>query len=170
MTAAVEQQVAAGRIPAAAAPTIIQQQVAAARPAAEQKALEAAARQAGVSVIDGRLAVDYTDPAQRTTVVDKVVPTMIDRIDNAQQAATSSSATSDTSFLKGADPRLTRPFMAGFNASAVTIYWVGLGVALLAFVLTWFFRTPPLRTRSALQEQADRAGAQATAAPAAQQA
>ncbi len=166
VTAVVEQQVAAGRIPAAAASTVIRQQVAAARPAAEQKALEAAAQKAGVSVVDGRLAVDYADQAQRTAVVDKVVPTMIDKINNAEQGSSSSSTTSDTSFLKGADPRLTRPFMAGFNASAVTIYWVGLGVALLAFVLTWFFRTPPLRTRSALQEQADRAAA----APAAEQA
>ncbi|WP_254631472.1 hypothetical protein [Curtobacterium sp. Csp1] len=47
--------------------------------------------------------------------------------------------------------------MAGFNASSVTIYWVGLGVILLAFVLTWFFRVPPLRQRSALQEQHDEA-------------
>ena len=49
----------------------------------------------------------------------------------------------------------TRQFLTGFNASVVTIYWVGLGVMLLAFVLTWFFRVPPLRTRSALQERAD---------------
>jgi hypothetical protein len=69
-------------------------------------------------------------------------------------------STNDTSFLTGADSRLTRPFMAGFNASSVTIYWVGLGVILLAFVLTWFFRVPPLRQRSALQERADAAGAQ----------
>lgn len=37
----------------------------------------------------------------------------------------------------------------------MVVYWVGLGVMLLAFVLTWFFKTPPLRQRSALQERAD---------------
>ncbi|QGF25147.1 DHA2 family efflux MFS transporter permease subunit [Raineyella fluvialis] len=169
VAAAVQQQVAAGRIPAAAAPSIIDKQLATARPVAEQKALEVAAQKAGVSVVDGHLAVDYTDQAQRTAIVDKVVPTMIDQINSKQQESTSSSTTADTSFLKGADPRLTRPFMAGFNASAVTIYWVGLGVALLAFALSWFFKVPPLRTRSALQEQADKAGAKA-GAPAPQQA
>ena len=48
--------------------------------------------------------------------------------------------------------------MTGFNVSAVKIYWVGLSVILLAFVLSWFFKVPPLRQRSALQEQADDAG------------
>jgi hypothetical protein len=37
----------------------------------------------------------------------------------------------------------------------VTIYWVGLGVMLLAFMFTWFFKVPPLRTRSALEEKSD---------------
>jgi hypothetical protein len=41
----------------------------------------------------------------------------------------------------------------------VQIYWVGLIVILIAFVLTWFFRVPPLRKQSALQEQADHAAA-----------
>jgi hypothetical protein len=48
--------------------------------------------------------------------------------------------------------------MIGFIQGLVTLYWVGLGVILLAFVLTWFFKVPPLRARSALQEQADKAG------------
>ncbi|MBT1001882.1 MFS transporter [Paenarthrobacter sp. DKR-5] len=157
VTAAVQQQVAAGRIPAAAAPSVIAQQVSAAKPAAEQQALAAAAQKAGASVVDGHLAVDYSDQAQRSAVVGRLVPTMIDKLNEARaNQSTSSSATSDTSYLKGADARLTRPFMTGFNSSAVSIYWVGLGVILLAFVLTWFFKTPPLRQRSALQEQADK--------------
>lgn len=157
VTAAVQQQVTAGRIPAAAAPSVIAQQVTAAKPAAEQQALAAAAQKAGASVVDGHLAVDYSNQAQRSAIVDKLVPTMIDKLNEAKaNQASSSSATSDTSYLKGADARLTRPFMTGFNTSAVSIYWVGLGVILLAFVLTWFFKTPPLRKRSALQEQADK--------------
>lgn len=156
VTAAVQQQVAAGVIPAAAAPSVVDQQVAAAKPAAEQQALSAAAQKAGVSVVDGRLAVDFANQAQRSAVVDKIVPTLIDQLDNAKSNQSSSSSTSDTSYLKGADARLTRPFMVGFNSSAVSIYWVGLAVILLAFVLAWFFKTPPLRQRSALQEQADK--------------
>ncbi|MEA5453969.1 MDR family MFS transporter [Sinomonas sp. JGH33] len=158
VTAAVQQQVAAGRVPAAAAPSVIEQQVAAAKPAAEQKALETAAQKAGAAVVDGRLVVDYSNQAQRAAIVDKLVPTMIDQLKNAKSGQSSTASTSDTSYLKGADARLTRPFMAGFNASAVSIYWVGLGVILLAFILSWFFKTPPLRQRSALQEQADKQG------------
>ncbi|MBI5028625.1 MAG: hypothetical protein HZB48_07455 [Actinobacteria bacterium] len=30
-----------------------------------------------------------------------------------------------------------------------------VAVMLVAFVITWFFRVPPLRTRSALQEKSD---------------
>ncbi|WP_263731979.1 MDR family MFS transporter [Cellulomonas sp. SG140] len=155
VTAAVQAQVAAGALPAARAQAVIDAQVAAAKPAAEQKALAAAAQQAGVTVADGKLAVDYTDATQRGAVVDKVVPTMIDQLKSSSAPSTSSSSTADTSFLKGADKRLTRPFLVGFNDSAVAVYWVGLGVMLLAFVLTWFFKTPPLRQRSALQERAD---------------
>lgn len=65
--------------------------------------------------------------------------------------------TSDTSFLTGADARLIRPFMVGFTRSAISVYWVGFGVILLAFVLSLFFKVPPLRKTSALQEAADRA-------------
>jgi uncharacterized membrane protein YcjF (UPF0283 family) len=43
--------------------------------------------------------------------------------------------------------------------SAVQIYGVGLIVILIAFIITWFFKVPPLRQRSALQEQADNASA-----------
>ncbi|QWS32520.1 MDR family MFS transporter [Curtobacterium aetherium] len=155
VTSAVQAQVAAGALPAAAADTVIAQQVADATPQAEATALAAAADQAHASVVDGRLAVDWTDSDQRTYWVDQVVPDLVAKIDAGANDDSSASATNDTSFLTGADSRLTRPFMAGFNASSVTIYWVGLGVILLAFVLTWFFRVPPLRQRSALQEQAD---------------
>jgi len=125
-------------------------------PKAQQKALEKVAEEKNLSVIDGKLAVDYSDPVQRRAIIDEIVPTLIDAINsgdtNQVKAQTSSS---DTSFLTGADPRLTKPFMVGFNSSVVTIYWLGLGVMLLAFVITWFFKVPPLRERSALQEIAD---------------
>jgi EmrB/QacA subfamily drug resistance transporter len=128
-------------------------------PAAQQTALlQQAAAKANASVVDGRLAIDYTNPAQRRAIVNEVVPTIISQIKKGASSSTSStnSSTSDTSFLKGADPRLSRPFLTGFNVSAVQIYWVGLIVLLIAFVISWFFKVPPLRQRSALQEQADK--------------
>lgn len=157
VTAAVQKQVAAGAIPASAAQGVIDAQVAAAKPAAEQAALQAASQKAGASVVNGRLEVDYADASQRGAIVNKLVPTMIDKLKEGSSSSSTSSSTSDTSFLKGADARLTKPFMVGFNQSAVSIYWVGFGVILLAFILSWFFKVPPLRARSALQEQADAA-------------
>ena len=61
----------------------------------------------------------------------------------------------DTSFLNGSDPRLAAPFLEGFNDAAVTVYWVALGVVLIAFVLSFFLKAAPLRAKSALQENAD---------------
>ncbi|WJY01488.1 MDR family MFS transporter [Curtobacterium sp. 458] len=160
VTAAVQQQVAAGAVPAAAAQTVIDQQVAAATPAAEQQALAAVADKAHASVQDGTVSVDWADASQRSYWVDQVTPKLSSTIEDqaSSSGSSSSSETSDTSYLNGADPALTRPFMTGFNASAVTVYWVGFAVILLAFVLSWFFKAPPLRKSSALQEQADSAG------------
>ncbi|WP_144762525.1 MDR family MFS transporter [Curtobacterium sp. 9128] len=163
VTAAVQQQVAAGQVPSAQAQSVIDAQVAAAKPNAEQQALETAASKAKADVVDGTLQVDYSNASQRKNVVDSVAPTLIKQLKKGDSKADSSSAsaTSDTSFLNGADKRLTRPFLVGFSGSAVTVYYVGLGVILIAFVLTWFFRVPPLRKTSALQEQADTARAAA---------
>jgi hypothetical protein len=92
------------------------------------------------------------------------VPNIVKEIDKGTSKASSgsSSSVSDTSFLNGADPVLTKPFMVGFTQAIDVIYWVGFGVLMLAFVLSWFFKAPPLRTRSALQEQADDAGVSET--------
>ncbi|WP_420365536.1 MDR family MFS transporter [Curtobacterium sp. L3-7] len=160
VTAGVQQQVAAGAVPAAAAQGIIDQQVAAALPEAERQALAAAADKAHATVENGALVVDWSDEAERTYWVDQVVPGVVKQMDKASSSTSgsSSSETSDTSYLNGAAPALTRPFMTGFNTSAVTVYWVGFAVILLAFVLSWFFKAPPLRKSSALQEQADADG------------
>ena len=77
---------------------------------------------------------------------------------NAQGGDTSSVSTSlngDSSFLNGADPRLAAPFLDGFNNAAVSIFMVALCVVLVAFVLSFFLKTAPLRQKSAPQEQAD---------------
>ena len=112
--------------------------------------------------------VDLSDDAQRAQVVSQVTPTVLEQLDSGTGGSFGSSTLDDTSFLNGADPRLTKPFLAGFNASAVQVYWVALLVVLIAFVLTLFFRAPPLRAKSALQEAADnRADAEAATATAA---
>ncbi|WP_193750492.1 MDR family MFS transporter [Curtobacterium citreum] len=152
-----EQQVQSGLDQATAKVTAA---TAGAPEAVRQQALASAADQAHASVQGDRLVVDWSDTAQRTYWVDQLAPKLSDAISSGSGKGGSATAeTSDTSFLNGADPALTKPFMTGFNASAVTVYWVGFAVILLAFVLSWFFKAPPLRKSSALQEQADRAGA-----------
>ena len=37
----------------------------------------------------------------------------------------------DTSFLNAADPRLSQPFLVGFNDATVTVFWVSLVVVLI---------------------------------------
>ena len=126
---------------------------------AHQQVLAAVAAQAGASVQGDRVAIDYTDAAQRERVVDQATPQLIDQLrENGSGTATATNATSDTSFLNGADRALTTPFLNGFNASSLAIYWTALFVLLIAFVLTWFFRVPELHKTSGLQEQADSAG------------
>ncbi|MDL9980807.1 MDR family MFS transporter [Microbacterium sp. ASV49] len=154
VTAAVDQQVAAGRIPAAAADTVIQGQVAKALPDATAAALQQAADKAGVSVVDGKLAVDYSNADQRKAVVDKVEPTIEQKL-KSSDGASNSSGISDTSFLNGADKPLSVQFLTGFTSSTGIVYWTGLTVMLIALVLSFFFKAPPLRQRSALQERAD---------------
>ncbi|MGN6407580.1 MAG: MDR family MFS transporter [Curtobacterium sp.] len=140
----------------------VQQSTASAPAAVQDQALAAAAEKAHASVQDGALVVDWSDAAQRSYWVGDLTPAVAKQVSDGSGSGSRTMSTNDTSFLTGADSRLTRPFMAGFNASSVTIYRVGLGVILLAFVLTWFFRVPPLRQRSALQERADAVGGQRT--------
>jgi EmrB/QacA subfamily drug resistance transporter len=135
---------------------VINTKVAELTPKAQKEALQKVADEQNLSVIDGKLAVDYTNAVQRRAIIDQLVPKLIDSINNhdSDQAEVNTSS-SDTSFLTGADSRLTKPFLIGFNTSVVQVYWVALAAMLTAFVLTWFFRVPPLRTRSALEEKAD---------------
>jgi len=69
------------------------------------------------------------------------------------------SVSGDTSFLNTSDPRLSAAFLEGFANSAVSVFWIALVVILVAFVLSFFLKAPPLRAKSALQENADDAAA-----------
>ena len=124
------------------------------------------AEKAEASVDGDTVSVNWSDESQREHWVDELAPKLADQIRSSSDDMGSSagSSTSDTSYLNGADAALTRPFMKGFNDSARTIYWVGLGVILAAFVLSWFFRVPPLSQRSGLQSQADDAASAETRA------
>ncbi len=154
--AAVAQGVAAGVIPPQAQAAAEAQAVATANEKAGA-AIEQKAPYAKVAA-DGTVTLDFSDAAARSQFVDSIVPQIQKTLKNTNSSS-NSSATNDTSFLNGADPRLTKPFLEGFNASAVQVYWVAMIVVLIAFILSLFFKTPPLRAKSALQEAADDAAA-----------
>ncbi|WP_431219351.1 MDR family MFS transporter [Leifsonia xyli] len=154
--AAVAAGVASGAIPAQAQAAAEAQAVATAN-AKAGAAIEQKAPYAKVAA-DGTVTLDFSDEAARSQFVDSIVPKIQDTL-KKQNTSGNSSATNDTSFLNGADPRLTKPFLVAFNASAVQVYWVAMIVVLVAFILSLFFKTPPLRAKSALQEAADDAAA-----------
>jgi len=145
---------------------VIDDKVAELLPDAQDKALQSVADERHLSVVDHKLTIDFSDPVQRRAIIDQLAPTMIDAINSGNNDSVSTDTdASDTSFLNGADRRLTKPFLNGFNTSVVTIYWVGLAVMLTAFALTWFFKVPTLRSRSALEEKsalANAAGSEST--------
>ena len=141
--------------------TVATQQIRDQVPAAQfDAALKQVAASRNLSVSNGKLVVDYSNADQRQAVVDEAVPEVTKAIESAGDDSATSDASSDTSFLEGADPRLTRPFLTAFNQSVVTVYWVALGVVLVACVFSLFYRVPPLRARSAIEErEADLAAA-----------
>lgn len=153
-TQAVADQVAAGEIPASAQDAATEQAVAQAQAEAAAQIKE----EIPVAQIadDGTVTLDFSDDDARAAFVASVAPTLEDQFAESSEDSSGDSGTlDDTSFLTGADPRLTKPFLVAFNDSTVTVYWVAMWVVIVAFILTLFFRTPPLRDKSALQEAAD---------------
>jgi EmrB/QacA subfamily drug resistance transporter len=96
-----------------------------------------------------------SDPEVVADPANKGILELLSSAQGGDTSAVSDSLNGDSSFLNGADSRLSAPFLQGFNDSAVSIFWVALGVVLVAFVLSWFLKTSPLRAKSALQETAD---------------
>ena len=66
--------------------------------------------------------------------------------------------TNDSSFLIGADERLTLPFRIGFTESSLTVFLIAAIVIGVGFVISWFIKEVPLRDKSASQEAAEQAG------------
>jgi EmrB/QacA subfamily drug resistance transporter len=120
---------------------------------------------ASKSVKDG-IATAVADPAVLTDPANKKILELFQQGQNGGSLGTALDG--DTSFLNGSDPRLAAPFLEGFNNATVTIYWVGLAVVLVAFVLSFFLKAAPLRQKSALQENADNEAALAAQAAAAE--
>jgi EmrB/QacA subfamily drug resistance transporter len=153
-TDAVAAEVEAGRIPAS------QQQAAteAAVAKAQQAALVEIQKQVPAARLsdDGTVTLDFSDADKRSAFVDSLVPTLQSRFaDGGGDSQIDQSTMDDTSFLVGADSRLSKPLLVAFNDSAVAVYWVAMWVVIIAFVLSLFFKTPPLRAKSALQEAVD---------------
>ena len=65
--------------------------------------------------------------------------------------------TLDSSFMIGADDRLTLPFRIGFVESSLTVFLVAIFFVAAAFVISWFIKEIPLREKSASQEAAESA-------------
>lgn len=61
----------------------------------------------------------------------------------------------DTAFLKTSNADLAAPFLHGFANATVTVFWVSLAVIAVAFILSFFLKATPLRTKSAQEEVAD---------------
>jgi EmrB/QacA subfamily drug resistance transporter len=66
--------------------------------------------------------------------------------------------TVDSSFLIGADERLTLPFRIGFVDSALNVFLLATVFVGIAFVISFFIKEIPLRDKSASQEVADSSG------------
>ena len=66
----------------------------------------------------------------------------------------------DSSFLNTADPRLAAPFLDGFSNATTGPFWVALAVVGIALVLAFFFKAPPLRQKSAMEEAMEARAAQ----------
>ena len=69
-------------------------------------------------------------------------------------AALGDKMNTDSSFLTHLDPRLARPFLMGFADSAVVVFEWAAAVVAVAFVMSWFLKVSPLRTKSAAAEAA----------------
>ena len=94
-----------------------------------------------------------TDPAVQSNPANAAI---LQILTNAQSnpASIGDALSGDTSFLVGADSRLTLPFVDAWANATSTVFWVCLAVVSVAFVLSFFLKATPLRGKSALEESA----------------
>lgn len=77
---------------------------------------------------------------------------------SSEGGAGAANFTNDSSFLIGADDRLTLPFRMGFVDSSLSVFLLAGIIIAVAFVISWFIKEIPLREKSASQEAAEAAG------------
>jgi EmrB/QacA subfamily drug resistance transporter len=97
--------------------------------------------------------IDFSNAAQRQTVVNHALPAIIKQLHSSSLGG--GSLDGDTAFLNTASAALKAPFLTGFSSAMVTGFWVSLIVIVAAFILSFFLKATPLRQKSALQEVAD---------------
>ena len=76
----------------------------------------------------------------------------------ALQGGGAGDVTNDSSFLIGADERLTLPFRIGFTESSISVFLIAGIIIAVGFIISWFIKEVPLRNKSASQEAAEQAG------------
>ncbi|ROQ39831.1 EmrB/QacA subfamily drug resistance transporter [Frondihabitans sp. PhB188] len=86
---------------------------------------------------------------------------LLKQVQTGNTAALGNALNGDTSFLNKATEALKAPFLYGFAHASVSVFTIALVVVSVAFVLSFFLRPAPLRTRSAMDEQAHQNAEQA---------
>ena len=94
--------------------------------------------------------------ADRTVTSDPANAAIIGVLQNGAEGA--SEITIDSSFLIGADDRLTLPFRIGFVESSLGVFLLATVFVGVAFVISFFIKEIPLRDKSAAQEAAESSG------------
>ena len=94
--------------------------------------------------------------ADRAVTSDPANAAIIGVLQNGAEGA--SEITIDSSFLIGADDRLTLPFRIGFVESSLGVFLLATVVVGVAFVISFFIKEIPLRDKSAAQEAAESSG------------
>ena len=94
--------------------------------------------------------------SDRNVTSDPANAAIISVLQNGAEGA--SEITIDSSFLIGADDRLTLPFRIGFVESSLGVFLLATLFVGVAFVISFFIKEIPLRDKSAAQEAAESTG------------
>ena len=94
--------------------------------------------------------------SDRAVTSDPANAAIIAVLQNGAEGA--SEITIDSSFLIGADNRLTLPFRIGFVESSLGAFLLATLFVGVAFVISFFIKEIPLRDKSAAQEAAESTG------------
>ena len=94
--------------------------------------------------------------SDRSVTSDPANAAIIAVLQNGAEGA--SEITIDSSFLIGADDRLTLPFRIGFVESSLGVFLLATLFVGVAFVISFFIKEIPLRDKSAAQEAAESTG------------